>query len=104
MKPIFTKDTNKRLNKLKRIFFENIKISCEVGASIFEFILVQVVWIFILRGFISLFALWIVELLNSPTLDIVMLTKFFWTMYGAWFFLNIIIRMIKIKTYSEDKK
>ncbi len=104
MKSIFTKEANKKLEKLQRIFFENFKISFESGASIFGFVLVQFLWVFLLRGFISLFALWIVELLNSPTLDIVMLTKFFWTMYGAWFFLNILIRMIKIKTYSEDKK
>ena len=104
MKPIFTKDTSKRLNKLKRIFFENFKISFESGASIFGFVLVQFLWVFLLRGFIRLFALWIVELLNSPTLDIIMLTNFFWIMYGAWFFLNILTRMIKIKTYSEDKR
>lgn len=98
---IFTKETKKKLKKLNRIFFKNINLSWEAGASIFGFIIVQIFWIFLLRSFIALFALWFIELIESPTLTIFLLTKTFWVIYGCWFFANIFIRMIKIKYYNE---
>ena len=101
MKSIFTKEAKKKFNKLSRIFLKNLELSYESGASIFGFIFVQFVWIFLLKGFIVWFALWFVEITETSILTVLELTKFFWIGYGVWFGLNIMVRLIKTKTYNE---
>lgn len=101
MKSIFTKDAKKKFDRLSRIFLKNMRLSYEAGASIAGFILVQFIWIFLLNGFISWFALWFLEITEASSITVLELTKLFWVCYGIWFAVNILVRMMRIKIYNE---
>jgi len=90
---IFNKKIEKRLKKASKVFSSNFGFSFNTGASVFGFVLGQFVWIWILSGFLKWFALWFNEVTKYGIENIYPVTKFFWIVYGVWFFISIMIRL-----------
>jgi len=97
----------KILNRIKNnfnIMTKNFILSFETGSSVLGFIIAQFVWIWILKGFLGWFVLWICEVTNYRIGDVFELTHIFWIIYGLWFFISIIVRLRIINYTKEDSK
>ncbi len=101
-KKFLTNDGKKIIKRLWRVLTKNMFISFEAGASIAGFIMVQFVWIYILKFFIGTFVLWFIEITNYSLMSVYELTRVFWVIYGIWFFICILSRLSKIKYYREE--